>query len=117
MLHTLIHISNTGSGRVGRVAAVAAAKTLTPTTLELGGKCPTIIDPHSLTDYHLLVAARRILWGKLANAGQTCVAPDYILLIGDGEEKLLGALKKAWDEFFPEGCAFFSLSNPPSQKC
>lgn len=69
------HIFYTGSGRVGRVVARAAAEHLTPVTLELGGKSPTYVDESvSLAD-----AARRIAWGKFLNAGQTCVAPDYVL--------------------------------------
>ena len=66
----------TGSTRVGRIVAMAAAKHLTPVTLELGGKSPTIVDA-SCTNLEL--AARRIVWGKISNAGQTCIAPDYVL--------------------------------------
>ncbi|MCU1374241.1 MAG: aldehyde dehydrogenase [Actinomycetia bacterium] len=69
------HIFFTGSTAVGRVVAEAAAKHLTPTTLELGGKSPTYV--HATAD--LDVAARRIAWGKFLNAGQTCIAPDYVL--------------------------------------
>jgi aldehyde dehydrogenase (NAD+) len=69
------HIFFTGSTSVGRVVAEAAAKHLTPTTLELGGKSPTYV--HASAD--LAVAARRIAWGKFLNAGQTCIAPDYVL--------------------------------------
>ncbi|WP_280438062.1 aldehyde dehydrogenase family protein [Nocardia carnea] len=69
------HIFFTGSGRVGRIVMKAAAATLTPVTLELGGKSPVWVD--GTTD--LAVTARRIAWGKFVNAGQTCVAPDYVL--------------------------------------
>jgi aldehyde dehydrogenase (NAD+) len=69
------HIFFTGSTAVGRVIAEAAAKHLTPTVLELGGKSPTYV--HASAD--LDVAARRIAWGKFLNAGQTCIAPDYVL--------------------------------------
>ena len=69
------HIFFTGSTTVGRVIAEAAAKHLTPTVLELGGKSPTYV--HASAD--LDVAARRIAWGKFLNAGQTCIAPDYVL--------------------------------------
>ncbi|MCU1487858.1 MAG: NAD-dependent aldehyde dehydrogenase [Actinomycetia bacterium] len=69
------HIFFTGSTSVGRVVAEAAAKHLTPTTLELGGKSPTYV--HASAD--LAIAARRIAWGKFLNAGQTCIAPDYVL--------------------------------------
>ncbi|HYA68420.1 MAG TPA: aldehyde dehydrogenase family protein, partial [Acidimicrobiales bacterium] len=65
----------TGNGSVGRQVAQAAARHLTPVTLELGGKSPVIVD----RDADLPSAARRIVWGKFLNAGQTCVAPDYVL--------------------------------------
>ncbi|MFJ9419022.1 aldehyde dehydrogenase family protein [Streptomyces sp. NPDC101227] len=73
------HIFYTGNGAVGRIVMAAAARHLTPVTLELGGKSPVVLDPG--TD--LAAAARRIVTGKFLNAGQTCVAPDYILAIGD----------------------------------
>ncbi len=69
------HIFFTGSARVGRMVMAAAARHLTPVTLELGGKCPAIVTAG--TD--LTVAAKRIVFGKFLNAGQTCVAPDYVL--------------------------------------
>ncbi len=68
------HIFFTGSTPVGRVVMKAAAETLTPVTLELGGKSPTIVTEHADLD----LAAKRIAWGKFLNAGQTCVAPDYL---------------------------------------
>ena len=71
------HIFYTGNGRVGRVVMEAAAKHLTPVTLELGGKSPAIVDARRA---NLDVAARRIAWGKFLNAGQTCIAPDYVLV-------------------------------------
>jgi aldehyde dehydrogenase (NAD+) len=70
------HIFFTGSTRVGKLVAEAAAKNLATTTLELGGKSPVIIDETA----DLAVAAKRILWGKFLNAGQTCVAPDYVMI-------------------------------------
>jgi aldehyde dehydrogenase (NAD+) len=70
------HILFTGSTRVGQVVMEAAAKHLTPVTLELGGKSPTIV----AADANLKVAAKRIAWGKTLNAGQTCIAPDYVLV-------------------------------------
>ena len=70
------HIFFTGSTAVGSVVAEAAAKHLTPVALELGGKSPAIVD----ADADLDVAARRIAWGKFLNAGQTCIAPDYVLV-------------------------------------
>jgi aldehyde dehydrogenase (NAD+) len=70
------HIFFTGSTAVGRIVAEAAAKHLTPTVLELGGKSPTYV--HRSAD--LDVTVRRIAWGKFLNAGQTCIAPDYVLV-------------------------------------
>lgn len=70
------HIFFTGSTRVGRVVMQAAAQHLTPVTLELGGKSPAIV----AADADLAIAARRIMWGKFLNAGQTCIAPDYVLV-------------------------------------
>lgn len=69
------HIFYTGNGRVGRIVARAAAEHLTPITLELGGKSPVYVDDSTPLD----AAAKRIAWGKFMNAGQTCVAPDYVL--------------------------------------
>src|SRR6478735_8537308 len=68
------HIFFTGNGRVGRIVAEAAVKHLTPVTLELGGKSPVYVD----RTVDVAAAARRIAWGKFMNAGQTCVAPDYV---------------------------------------
>jgi len=89
----------TGSTQVGRSVARAAAKYLTPTVLELGGKSPCIVDSSA----NLEVTARRIWWGKVLNAGQTCVAPDYILTPRENVEPLIEALKKVLLEFFPNG--------------
>ncbi len=92
------HILYTGGGNVGRIVMAAAAKHLTPVTLELGGKSPCIIMP----DADLLTTARRIVWGKFTNAGQTCVAPDYLLVDADTEAKLLPLLRQAITEMFGE---------------
>ncbi len=70
------HLMFTGSTRVGRLVAEAAGRNLTPVTLELGGKSPAIIDRSADLDQ----AAERIAYGKLLNAGQTCIAPDYALV-------------------------------------
>ncbi len=70
------YIFFTGSVTVGKIVAKAAAENLTPVTLELGGKSPCIVDDTA----NLELSARRIVWGKIINAGQTCVAPDYILV-------------------------------------
>lgn len=89
----------TGSTEVGRIVAKAAAEHLTPVTLELGGKSPAIV----MDDADLNVTARRILWGKCVNAGQTCVAPDYVLVSEKTKPRLIKALKKAYHQFFPSG--------------
>ena len=75
----------TGSPKVGKVVMEAAAKHLTPVVLELGGKSPCIVD----ADANLDIAAKRIAWGKLINAGQTCIAPDYLLAHQSVKEELL----------------------------
>ena len=94
------HVFYTGNGRVGRIVAAAAAKHLTPVSLELGGKSPCFIDAAS-TD--LGVAARRILYGKCANAGQTCIAPDYIIIAREAQDALVNAMKQVLSERYPEG--------------
>ena len=90
------HIFFTGSTAVGRVVAEAAAKHLTPTTLELGGKSPTYV--HASAD--LDVAARRIAWGKFLNAGQTCIAPDYVLADRSISDALAEKLAAQVTEFY-----------------
>ena len=90
------HIFYTGNGAVGRIVMAAAAKNLTPVTLELGGKSPCIVDK----DANLDVTVKRIAWGKFYNAGQTCVAPDYILAHEDVYEEVCAGLKKAVEEFY-----------------
>lgn len=79
----------TGSSKVGKIVYEAAAKNLTPVTLELGGKSPVIVSSNA--DFN--VAAKRIVWGKFLNAGQTCVAPDYILIDERFKESFLDSLK------------------------
>ncbi len=93
---TFDHIFYTGNGTVGRIVMAAAAKHLTPVTLELGGKSPVIV----AADADIDVAARRIAWGKFINAGQTCVAPDYVLVDASVEDKLMGALLRAVHDFY-----------------
>ncbi|CUA84256.1 aldehyde dehydrogenase family protein [Pseudidiomarina woesei] len=90
------HILYTGGGRVGRIVMKAAAEFLTPVTLELGGKSPAVV----LEDADISVAARRIAWGKWLNAGQTCIAPDYVLVHENVHDQLVSALKTAINEFF-----------------
>ncbi|MBM3730452.1 MAG: aldehyde dehydrogenase family protein [Actinobacteria bacterium] len=90
------HIFYTGNGSVGRVVMAAAAKNLTPVTLELGGKSPVIVDDSA----NIEVAARRIAWGKWLNSGQTCVAPDYVLVDRKVESRFIDALHAAISEFY-----------------
>jgi aldehyde dehydrogenase (NAD+) len=90
------HIFYTGGGAVAKVVLEAAAEHLTPVTLELGGKSPCIVDRS--TD--LGVAARRIAWGKFLNAGQTCVAPDYVLVHESREAELIDGLTGAVHDFY-----------------
>ena len=90
------HILYTGSGNVGRIVMAAAAKHLTPVTLELGGKSPCVVMP----DADLMTTARRIIWGKFTNAGQTCIAPDYILTDAETEKMLVPLLQQAVSEMF-----------------
>ncbi len=90
------HIFYTGNGAVGRVVMRAAAEHLTPVTLELGGKSPAIVT----ADANIEVAARRIAWGKFVNAGQTCVAPDYVLVDRSIEAAFVTALGDAVHRFY-----------------
>ena len=92
------HILFTGGGNVGRIVMAAAAKHLTPVTLELGGKSPCVVLP----DADLLTTARRIAWGKFTNAGQTCIAPDYVLVDEATEKKLIPLIQQAVTEMFGE---------------
>ncbi|WP_265130536.1 aldehyde dehydrogenase [Chryseobacterium oranimense] len=85
----------TGSTRVGKIVYQAAAEHLTPVVLELGGKSPVIVTK----DADLEVAAKRIIWGKFLNAGQTCVAPDYLLVEEPVREQFLEMLRKYITEF------------------
>ena len=80
----------TGSPQLGRTVMRAASENLTPVVLELGGKSPCIVDK----DANIAMAARRIAWGKSLNAGQTCIAPDYLLVHEDVKERLVDDLKK-----------------------
>ena len=92
----------TGSPSLGKMVMEAAAKTLTPVVLELGGKSPCIIDK----DANLAVAAKRVAWGKALNAGQTCIAPDYLMIHEDVKEEFLSLLVKDWENL---------LDNAPQQ--
>jgi aldehyde dehydrogenase (NAD+) len=90
------HIFFTGSTDVGRLVMAAAARHLTPVTLELGGKCPCLV----CADAPLEITARRIAWGKFMNAGQTCVAPDFVLAERQILPGLVAALKGALRQFY-----------------
>lgn len=90
------HIFYTGNGHVARIVMRAAAEHLTPVTLELGGKSPTIVD----ATVDLTVAARRIAWAKFTNAGQTCVAPDYVLVLREVHDAFVAKLVETLGEFF-----------------
>ncbi|NWR54881.1 AL3A2 dehydrogenase, partial [Bucorvus abyssinicus] len=92
------HILYTGSSAVGKIVMAAAAKHLTPVTLELGGKSPCYIDK----DCDLAVACRRITWGKYMNCGQTCIAPDYILCDPSIQSKVVENIKATLQEFYGE---------------
>ena len=90
------HIFFTGGTAIGRRVMAAAAQHLTPVTLELGGKNPCIVEP----DIHVDHAAKRILWGKCINAGQTCLAPDYLLVHRDIYDPLIDRLRHWLGEFY-----------------
>lgn len=92
------YIFFTGSANVGRIVMEAAAKNLVPVTLELGGKSPVIVDKSA----NIKEAARRIIWGKTMNAGQTCVAPDYVMVHESVKGRLLNEMKNTITEFFGE---------------
>jgi len=90
------HIFFTGGTAIGKIVMEAAAKHLTPVTLELGGKSPCIVD----TDINIEHTAKRITWGKFINAGQTCIAPDYLLVNTKIKSELLSNIKKCILEFY-----------------
>lgn len=100
---TLIHapfdyIFFTGSVQVGKIVMEAAAKNLVPVTLELGGKSPAIVDKTANID----LAAKRIVWGKLLNTGQTCIAPDYMMVHSDVKEELISKMKETIVNYYGE---------------
>ncbi len=86
----------TGSLQVGKIVMKQAAENLTPVSLELGGKCPCLVDETA----NLELAARRIIWGKLINAGQTCLAPDYVLIHRQQKEAFLEKARQAARNFY-----------------
>ncbi|WP_062202855.1 aldehyde dehydrogenase family protein [Demequina salsinemoris] len=90
------HVFYTGNGTVGRIVMAAAARHLTPVTLELGGKSPVWVDPSANLDE----AARWLTWGKFLNTGQTCVAPDYVLTTPEVQPRLVAALCREIEAFY-----------------
>lgn len=92
----LDYIFFTGSVKVGKIVMEAASRNLTPVTLELGGKSPCIVHK----DANLNIAAERIFWGKFMNAGQTCVAPDYLLIHKEVKERFINKLKEVIIRFY-----------------
>ncbi|KAK9535742.1 hypothetical protein VZT92_008105 [Zoarces viviparus] len=96
LLNRFDHIFYTGSQTVARIIMRAASVHLTPVTLELGGKCPCFI--YGRVD--IVAAARRLVWSKYFNAGQSCVAPDYVLCSPDTRDALLPALRQTLEEFY-----------------
>jgi len=106
------YIFFTGSVSVGKLVMEAAAKHLTPITLELGGKSPCIVHH----DANIKLAAKRIAWGKFLNAGQTCVAPDYVLVHRDIHEKFVAALQEAittlYGKSMTENSSFTRIISP-----
>ncbi|MCQ2351180.1 MAG: aldehyde dehydrogenase family protein [Paludibacteraceae bacterium] len=87
----------TGSPKLARIITAAAAPNLTPTILELGGKSPCIVDKEA----DIKLAAKRIMWGKIINAGQTCIAPDYLFVHAEVKHLLFDEMKKAVDTLLP----------------
>eukprot|EP00026_Physarum_polycephalum_P007257 Phypoly_transcript_07315.p1 GENE.Phypoly_transcript_07315~~Phypoly_transcript_07315.p1 ORF type:complete len:472 (+),score=57.57 Phypoly_transcript_07315:159-1574(+) len=92
------HILYTGNGAVGRIVMRAAAEYLTHVTLELGGKSPVIVDD----DVDISVAARRVVWGRCFNAGQSCISCDYVLLHSSVKDKFITAVKECISGFYGE---------------
>ena len=92
------HIIYTGGAAVGKIVMRAASEHLTPVTLELGGKSPCVID----RDADLRLAARRVIWGKCINAGQSCIAPDYVLIATEQRDDFVAALRVELDAMYGE---------------
>ncbi|CAB3396990.1 unnamed protein product [Caenorhabditis bovis] len=90
------HIMYTGCPPVAKIIMAAAAKHLTPVTLELGGKCPVVVE----ADADIDISAKRVAWGKWMNCGQTCLAPDYVLVNSSVKDKFVESMKKYIREFY-----------------
>lgn len=96
------HIFFTGGTKIGQIVMEAAAKNLTPVTLELGGKSPCIVD----SNIDVKESAKRITWGKFLNCGQTCIAPDYLLVDRAIKNDLITAIKQCIKDFYGENPQF-----------
>jgi aldehyde dehydrogenase (NAD+) len=92
------HIFFTGSPTVGKIVMAAAAEHLSSVTLELGGKSPAIIDKSA----HLKITARRLIWGKLVNCGQTCIAPDYVLIDKNSQDVFIDQCIKSIEFYYSQ---------------
>lgn len=108
------YIFYTGSTRVGKIIHAAANKYLTPTTLELGGKSPVYID----NTVNIERAVKRILWGKMMNLGQTCIAPDYVICTKEVQGQFIETARTLLKEFFgdnfqesPDLCRIINAAN------
>ncbi|KAG8896481.1 hypothetical protein FRC00_005887, partial [Tulasnella sp. 408] len=101
------HIVFTGSPAIGKVVAAAAAKHLTPTTLELGGQCPVFCDQKM----DMYLTAKRLLWSKAFNAGQTCTTVNHIFVPFAAQDALVAAFVRAYNEFYPEGAEKAPISS------
>lgn len=108
------YIFYTGSTRVGQIVHAAANQHLTPCTLELGGKSPVYIDQ----TVDIPLATKRIMWGKLMNLGQTCIAPDYILCTKSVQEQIIAAAQDVLKQFYgddvqqsPDLCRIVNANN------
>lgn len=111
------HVFFTGSTEVGRKVMASCAKHLTPVTLELGGKSPCIFGPFEPDSKNFEVAMRRLVWGKFMNAGQTCIAPDYLLLHESNRDRFLAMFSKVIQDFYgPEPMKSKSLSKIISER-
>lgn len=108
------YIFYTGSPRVGKIIHAAANQHLTPTTLELGGKSPVYID----STVNIEMATKRIIWGKLMNLGQTCIAPDYVLCSKEVQGQIIESTRFLLKEFYgdniqqsPDLCRIINQQN------
>lgn len=105
----------TGSGRVGKIVSIAAAKQLTPVVLELGGKSPAFLSK-SLSSSNLKTAVKRILWGKFGNAGQVCTAVDYLLVERSLHQKVVELVKETAAVLFSDEQNFTHIANEANFK-